>query len=118
MKTRTVATLLALALMTACSGQKESSTAPTSTSTTVAATSTTTPDPAQAACKDFYDSLGSGDTDQHYAAIQQLLISRDSRIVAAAKAVEVGTASDDITALPKAMEELVRACQAAGFLPS
>jgi hypothetical protein len=108
---------LMLLLLTACQGSnQEQAAAPTTT--------TTAPDPATTACREHDPVLEERKGD---AALEQLTLSRDSRIVAAAREVEdilQDRELDPDTTPPdldleyaKAELELARACKAAGYLP-
>jgi hypothetical protein len=110
--------LLAVA---ACSGNEPSHTAAT---TTVAPT-TTLSDPAATACRQLDSNVEKRPKEDP--ALDQLTISRDPRIVAAARQVEqiLQDRNLDPNAVPadldleyaSAVLELVRACKVAGFLP-
>jgi hypothetical protein len=109
--------LLVLLLLAACQGNDQGQQA---ASTTTA----TTPDPASTACREHDPVLEERKGD---AALEQLTLSRDSRIVAAAREVEdiLQDRELDADAIPpdldleyaKAELELARACKAAGYLP-
>ncbi|SRR6266508_6985896 len=118
MKRNVVVALFGVLLTAGCSSQGQGSIAAQTPATTVV-TVTTKPDPAQSACKTFRASLGEVDkTDQLYNAVNEALISRDSRIVAAAKEMQDNAIlSDNPVDLPNAMVEFIHACEAAGYLP-
>jgi hypothetical protein len=105
---RRIAVLAVLLLLAACQGDGAQQAAPTTTATTVAPTTTTQPDPAKFACKEFGD--------KPFDALEGLLISRDERIVNAAKAYEDATRGGPTGEFAQAVEEIVRACAAAGYL--
>jgi ABC-type glycerol-3-phosphate transport system substrate-binding protein len=108
MRNRVLAAVLCVLALAACGGggNQQEAVATTSTSTT----STTMPDPAVEGCKAL-----DNDTSE---AIGQLLISRDERIVAAAKAHEAADPFDsDIMEEVNALTEVRLACIAAGYLP-
>jgi hypothetical protein len=110
--TRRSGVLLLLLLLAACQGQGggQQQAAPT---TTVEPT-TTRPDPAEAACKVLEDDWE--------AAVDQMAISRDERIVEAVKDFRKALAEDnpfdgELGGLPATeIQELVDACRAAGYL--
>jgi hypothetical protein len=87
MTKRTLPLVLVLLLaLVGCQGD-DGGQAATATTTTVAPTTTTRPDPAEEGCRTFSDDPGR--------AHELLLISRDERIVEAAKLLEVGTTGAD-----------------------
>jgi hypothetical protein len=106
-------TLLILVLLLAgCqgigSGQGQAAQTTTSaTTTTVAPATTTKPDPAEEGCTTFRDDPSS--------AIELLLISRDDRIVAAAREYEA--AEPPSGRWVRTIDELMHACIAAGYEP-
>lgn len=107
---RAAALSLTALVLAACSGGGTSSSAPATTTTTTT-TTTTAPDPAAAACS----KIGDDPT-----AVDDLRTSRDARIAQAAR--DLDEADDPFDGevdgeLARAVEELVRACQAAGYLP-
>ena len=87
-------------------------------------TSTTAPDPAATACRETNMDIKARKSD---AALEQLTLSRDSRIVAAATKVESIIQSRELESDPvpadldleygNAVLELARACKTAGYLP-
>jgi hypothetical protein len=79
------------------------------TTTTVAPTTTTRPDPAEEGCRTFRDDPGR--------AHELLLISRDERIVEAAKLLEESELQGPTGEMVTAVREIIRACTAAGYLP-
>jgi hypothetical protein len=112
--------LAVLLLLAACGGQG-SETAARSTTTT----STTLPDPAATACRQAHYDVDARPKED--SALEQITLSRDSRIVAAAREVEkiLQDRELDPNAIPPDMDleyanavlELARACKAAGYLP-
>jgi hypothetical protein len=80
----------------------------TATSTT---TTTTIPDPASVGCKKFRD--------EPLDVVSMMVLSRDQRIVAAAKAYRDATAIGERLSgdFSRAVQEIVEACTAAGYLP-
>jgi ABC-type glycerol-3-phosphate transport system substrate-binding protein len=101
---------LGAVLLTGCGGDNAGEQAsPSTTATTVAPTTTTKPDPAEEGCKQFEE-------DDPLDAVELLVISKDNRIVEAAKAFE--DTSDQLSGEAfGAVEEVLRACRAAGYLP-
>jgi hypothetical protein len=79
MTRRTLPLVLVLLALVGCQGNDGGQAAP-ATTTTVAPTTTTRPDPAEEGCRTFRDDPGR--------AHELLLISRDERIVEAAKLLE------------------------------
>jgi hypothetical protein len=114
-------TLLALVLVAVAGcGQSGSASGPATTS----GTSTTLPDPAATACRQAHYDVEARPKDDP--ALEQLTLSRDSRIVAAAREVEqiLQDRELDDTVPPdadleyaNAVLELARACKTAGYLP-
>jgi hypothetical protein len=98
-----VALMLAALVLGACDGGQTTSSAPATTS---APTTTTLPDPAAAACSKIGDDPN---------AVDDLRTSRDTRIAQAARDLDEVDGVDGERV--RAVEELVRACQAAGYLP-
>lgn len=107
-----------LVLVAGCGNGGGSTTAATTT------TSTTLPDPAATACREAHSDVDARPKEDP--ALDQLTLSRDPRIVDAARQVESilrDRALDD-TIPPdldleyaEAVLELARACKAAGYLP-
>jgi hypothetical protein len=89
-------------------GERAASTTTPAPTTTIAPTTTT--DVAEQACRDW-----EANPDPSGDALQQLMISRDTRIEEAARAVERETANGPTGAWFRALEELRHACQAAGY---
>jgi hypothetical protein len=111
--------LLVLLLLAACQGNDQGQqAAPTTT--------TTTPDPASTACREHGSELKERDSNKD-AALEELTLSRDSRIVAAAREVEDILLDRDLDSdtIPPDLDleyaqaelELARACKVAGYLP-
>jgi hypothetical protein len=114
-----IAAVLALALA-ACGGSGSDRTSPT----TAPVTTTTQPDPAATACRQLNSNVEERPKDNP--ALDQLTLSRDTRIVAAAQKVEqilLDRSLDDTVPPDLDLEytqsvlELVRACKVAGYLP-
>jgi hypothetical protein len=107
-------------LLAACQGNDGGSQA----APTTIATTTTAPDPASTACRQTNMDIKDRKSD---AALERLTLSRDSRIVTAAREVEriIQDRESDLDAVPpdldieygQAVLELARACKAAGYLP-
>jgi hypothetical protein len=107
-------------LLAACQGNDGGSQA----APTTIATTTTAPDPASTACRQTNMDIKARKSDP---ALEQLTLSRDSRIVTAAREVEaiIQDRELDPDAVPadldleygQAVLELARACKAAGYLP-
>jgi hypothetical protein len=114
--------VLVLLVLAGCQGNDGAQQAAPTTS----ATTTTAPDPASTACREHRTELKERDKNRD-AALDQLTLSRDSRIVAAAREVEsiLQDRALDPDAIPaqldldyaKAELELARACKVAGYLP-
>jgi hypothetical protein len=109
----------ALALALAACGSPAADTA-----TTAPVTTTTQPDPAATACRQTNSNVEARPKEDP--ALDQLTLSRDTRIVAAAQKVEqiLQDRSLDDTVPPdldleyaNAVLELTRACKVAGYLP-
>jgi type IV pilus biogenesis protein CpaD/CtpE len=111
-----IAVLAVLLFLAACQGNDGGQQA-------AAPTTTTTPDPAVTACRETNMDIEARKSDP---ALEQLTLSRDSRIVAAATKVDSiirdrETDSDPVPAdldleYAEAVLELARACKAAGYL--
>jgi hypothetical protein len=109
MTKRTLPLVLVLLLaLVGCQGDDAGQAAP-ATTTTVPPTTTTRPDPAEEGCRTFSDDPGR--------AHELLLISRDERIVEAAKLLEESELQGPTGEMVTAVQEIVRACRAAGYLP-
>ena len=108
MTTRTLPLVLVLLALVGCQGNDGGQAAP-ATTTTVAPTTTTRPDPAEEGCRTFRDDPGR--------AHELLLISRDERIVEAAKLLEESELQGPTGEMVTAVREIIRACTAAGYLP-
>jgi hypothetical protein len=112
MTARRLAVLVLLVVILAGCGASDDagSEAASTTTTSTSTTTTTTPDPAVAGCK----LLERGEVRD---AFDQLVISRDTRIVDAAKAWDRADdpfGETDLGAVSRAITEMIRACQAAG----
>jgi hypothetical protein len=101
--------LVVLVVLAACGGNDGGTQAITTSTST---TATTAPDPAVAGCRTAKE-------ENPIDAIDQLVISRDERIVTAAKELERTTTGFDLdlAAQTRAVTEVVRACEAAGYWP-
>jgi hypothetical protein len=97
-----------LLALVGCQGDDGGQAAPPTT-TTVAPTTTTRPDPAEEGCRTFRDDPGR--------AHELLLISRDERIVEAAKLLEESELQGPTGEMVTAVREIIRACTAAGYVP-
>jgi hypothetical protein len=104
------AVLVLLLLLASCQGDDGGQqAAPTTTVTTVGPTTTTEPDPAEEGCKAF--------SDDSLAAVESMVISKDERIVEAAKAYEDALGQGPSGEFVRATQEVIRACTAAGYEP-
>jgi hypothetical protein len=109
--------VLVLLVLTSCQGNDGAK-------QVAAPTTTTAPDPAVTACRQTNMDIKARKSDP---ALEELTLSRDSRIVAAAREVEriIQDRELDPDAVPadldveygQAVLELARACKVAGYLP-
>jgi hypothetical protein len=117
---RLMTAALVAALAAGCAGSNDRGQAAASTTTTTA------PDPATTACRE-HNADATHRPKEGDAALEQLTLSRDARIVAAAREVDriITERAVDPDAVPPNLDleyasaelELARACKAAGYLP-
>jgi hypothetical protein len=113
MTARRLAVLVLLVVILAgCGASDDAGSQAASTTTTSTTTTTTAPDPAVAGCKLW-------ERGEFYEAANELLASRDERIVEAVKAWDAADTLDqtDLGAVVRAATEVRYACRAAGYLP-
>lgn len=100
--------VVVLVLVAGCAGSGgKDAAAPATTTTTTVAPTTTKPDPGEAGCKKFGNDPDAGK--------ELMLISRDERIVNAAKAYDDASGEGPSGAFMRSIDEIVHACQAAGY---
>jgi hypothetical protein len=116
MRRRLLAAVVCVLAVGGCSGSDNEPQA--------APTTTTAPDPAVTACRETNSEITERKSDP---ALEQLTLSRDTRIATAAKTVESIVQDRELDPDPispdldleyaNALLELVRACKTAGYLP-
>jgi hypothetical protein len=103
---RTLPLLLVLQLaLVGCQGDDTGQAAPTTT--TIAPTTTTSPDPAEEGCRLLKD--------EAFDAVKLLRLSQNDRIAAAARELDEAITAGATGGLVGATEEVVYACNAAGY---